>query len=76
MKLESMNKKTTLLLIFSICSTFLIGQKKEYVVDKSNCRDGEKIEYCQTHKKMNELLSDPQRLKEHLAYEKEIQGLI
>ena len=76
MKLESMNKKTTLLLIFSICSTFLIGQKKEYVVDKSNCRDGEKIEYCQTHKKMNELLSDPQRLKEHLDYEKEIQGLI
>jgi PKD repeat protein len=73
---KAMNKKTILSFIFSICTAFLFGQKKEQIVDLSNCRDGEKIEYCHTHKKMNEFLSDPKKLKEYQEYEDEIQGII
>ena len=72
-----MNKKNTLLtLIFSICSLFIFGQKEVYKINKQNCRESENIEYCQTHLKMNEYLSNPQNLKDHLAYETEIKSYI
>ncbi len=72
-----MNKKITLLtFIFSICSLIIYGQKEVYKVNKQNCREGENIEYCQTHLKMNEYISNPQNLQEHIAYEAEIQSYI
>lgn len=72
-----MNKNNTLLIfIFSISSLFLFGQKETYQVNKQNCREGENIEYCQTHLKMNEYLKDPKNLKDYLAYEAEIDRIV
>lgn len=48
-----------------ICSNFLISstsfaqQTPTRVIDQRNCREGESVEYCTTHKKMKELLKDP-----------------
>ena len=72
-----MDKKNTLLIfIFSLSSILLFGQNEIYKVNKQNCREGEDVEYCQTHLKMNEYLSNPQNLKDYLAYEAEIQNTI
>lgn len=45
-------------------SSYSQTQKRE--IDKSNCREGETIEYCITHKKMKELLSNPENTQENL----------
>ena len=36
-------------------------------IDLSNCRDGESVEYCKTHKLMNKLKEDPEFVKEYNA---------
>ena len=33
-------------------------------IDLSNCRDGENVEYCKTHKVMNELKKNPEFLRQ------------
>ncbi len=74
---RTMNKTSTyitfLYLLISICS---FGQTSEYVVNRQNCRDGENVEYCQTHLKMQELLKDPVRQQEYLKYQAEQAQLI
>ncbi|MES2798432.1 MAG: M43 family zinc metalloprotease [Bacteroidota bacterium] len=40
-------------------SAFSFAQQTSRVLDKQNMRDGENVEYCVTHKKLNELLQDP-----------------
>jgi len=36
-------------------------------IDLSNCRDGESVEYCKTHKLMNKLKEDPEFVREYNA---------
>jgi PKD repeat protein len=52
-------------------TSILFGQTP--VIDKSNCREGENVEYCTSHKKMEERLKDLEALKmykeEQKAYE-------
>ena len=40
-----------------------IGSK---TIDPTNCRDGENVEYCKTHKLMNKLKEDPEAYKQFL----------
>ncbi len=40
----------------SLFSQF-VGSK---TIDPANCRDGENVEYCKTHKLMNKLKKDPE----------------
>ena len=35
-------------------------------IDFSNCRDGEDVEYCKTHKLMNKFKKDPEFLREFM----------
>ena len=66
---------------FLVCSTllystFFFGQQNSTrVIDPTNCRAGESVEYCATHKKMQELLKDPverQKFEEYKALQKEV----
>ncbi len=54
MKLSYLLTTLVTVLVFN----FLNAQKRAF--DPTNARDGENIEYCLQHKKMAELLSDPQ----------------
>ena len=56
---------TFILMIFqvSIFSQNSIPKK----IDLSNCRDGESVEYCKTHKLMNKLKEDPEFVREYNA---------
>jgi PKD repeat protein len=49
-----------LCLLLSLSSFAQISQR---TIDKTNCREGEEVEYCLTHKKMHELLKDPANQK-------------
>jgi PKD repeat protein len=49
------------------------GQNVKSYVDKSNCRDGESVEYCHTHKKLQELMKNPAAAKS-IAESNEIQN--
>lgn len=51
-------KKTTLLLAGSFIFSALTGLAQRQI-DQSNCREGENVEYCITHKKMADLKKDP-----------------
>ena len=42
------------------------------VIDPTNTRDGESVEYCITHKKMNELIQDPEYRKSRANAELEL----
>ena len=59
---------------FLVCSTllystFFFGQQiSTRVIDPTNCRAGESVEYCTTHKKMQELLKDPVERKKFEEY--------
>ena len=46
------------------------------VLDKSNTRDGESVEYCITHKKMQEALSDPAKAKQYQKEQAEFEALL
>jgi PKD repeat protein len=45
------------------------------IIDKTNCRDGEKVEYCKTHKVMHGLKTDPEFLKSYVADQKELKRI-
>ena len=55
----------SLLLAFS--PFFLSAQ-----IDMSNVRDGESVEYCKTHKKMNELMQNPSFYQQYLQDQQEM----
>lgn len=57
-------KKSTLLLITGLLAGGSVFAQ-ERVLDKGNMREGENVEYCTTHKKMNELLSDPVKAQQY-----------
>lgn len=46
------------------------------VLDKSNMRDGEDVEYCITHKKMAELLADPAYAKQYAKEKAEFEAMM
>ena len=52
-------KKYYLSLVITIVSFLSFSQELKsnvtHQIDKGNCREGEDIEYCLTHKKMSEL---------------------
>lgn len=54
-----MKKQFYSLLAISLISMGSFAQKPERVLDKSNMREGEHVEYCTTHKKLAELRKDP-----------------
>lgn len=49
----------SLLGIFLLSAAWSFGQQQDRVLDKSNMREGEHVEYCTSHKKMAELKKDP-----------------
>ncbi len=60
-----MKKELSTLLTLTLCLSFsAFSQTHERTLDKENMRPGEQVEYCITHKKMNQLLSDPVRAKQ------------
>ena len=65
-----MKRNTTLLIGFSIF-TALLGNTQTNTFDTKNARDGENVEYCITHKKMNELKSNPEYLKAWIKEQEE-----
>lgn len=52
----------------------LFGQKT--VIDWTNVREGESVEYCITHKKMNELYKNPEFQKSRDKQEAELQQIL
>ena len=56
------------LLNLSVFSNFYSQEIPTRVIEPSNCREGETVEYCTTHKKMQELLSDPSQKSKQLEY--------
>ncbi|MDG1239166.1 MAG: M43 family zinc metalloprotease [Flavobacteriales bacterium] len=56
---------TFLLMIFQM--SFISQNSILKKIDLSNCRDGESVEYCKTHKLMNKLKEDPEFVKEYNA---------
>lgn len=43
------------------------AQVKSHKIDPTNCREGESVEYCTEHKKMNELMKNPAFMKIYAA---------
>ena len=61
-KTVTMKIINTLSIIFTLLITPIIfGQTT--VIDKSNCREGENVEYCTSHKKMKARLQNPDALR-------------
>lgn len=55
--------------IFGVCLLLTFSsfsQTQERTIDQSNCREGESVEYCITHKKMKEFLKDPENAQKYL----------
>ena len=50
----------TLPTLFCLITSFSFSQA---TIDPTNCRDGENVEYCRTHHRMNELKQNPAFLK-------------
>jgi PKD repeat protein len=72
-----MNKLNILFTVLSfLITTVILGQNDNQTINLKNCREGEKIEYCQTHIKMQELLQDPIRLQEYIKYNAEQENII
>lgn len=60
-----MKKQLSTVLTLTLClSHSVFSQTSGRKLDQGNMRQGEHVEYCTTHKKMNQLLSDPQRAKQ------------
>ena len=49
-----------------------IGSK---TIDPTNCRDGENVEYCKTHKLMNKLKEDPEAYRQFLEEQMELKKI-
>ena len=62
-----MKLSTTLILL--LLNLFIFSQSK---IDRSNCRDGENVEYCKTHKMMNKLKNNPSFYKQFLKDQEEL----
>ncbi len=62
----------TALVLFAVNKPF--AQKR--IIDVSNARDGEAVEYCVTHKKMNELLLNPEYKKSREKAEMEHNAIL
>ncbi|MDR0802688.1 M43 family zinc metalloprotease [Fluviicola sp.] len=54
-----MKKNFYALLGISLLTSWSFAQKPERVLDKTNMREGEHVEFCVTHKKLAELKKDP-----------------
>ena len=46
------------------------------IIDYSNCRDGENVEYCKTHKLMNKLKKDPEAHRQFLENQLELKKIV
>lgn len=66
----------TLLGISLLSTTWSFAQQQGRILDKSNMRDGEDVEYCITHKKMNELKANPQFAKEYAKEQAAFESLM
>ena len=66
----------SLLGISLLCTTWSFAQQQGRILDKSNMRDGEDVEYCITHKKMNELKANPQFAKEYAKEQAAFESLM
>lgn len=72
-----MKRKFYSLLSIALFSASVYGQESTRLLDKGNMREGEHVEYCIQHKKMNELKQDPQMAamiqaaQQQLAYEEQ-----
>jgi PKD repeat protein len=66
------------LILFSAVVLFLANKPfaQNNVVNPSNTREGESVEYCITHKKMNELLQDPEYRKAREKAELELKAML
>lgn len=51
--------------LFTSFSYYAQNQNHNHTIDLSNTRDGEAVEYCTTHKKMNAVLSDPAKAAQY-----------
>ena len=66
----------SLLGISLLFTTWSFAQQQGRILDKSNMRDGEDVEYCITHKKMNELKANPQFAKEYAKEQAAFESLM
>lgn len=51
-------------LVISVILIALNGKTQQTLIDKSNCRDGEQVEYCIQHKMQRALLNNPAYLEQ------------
>lgn len=69
-----MKKRFSTLLTLTLClSNPVFSQHSERKLDKENMRDGEHVEYCITHKKMNAFLSNPEHAKQFAREQQEFE---
>jgi len=66
----------SLLGISLLSATWSFGQQQDRLLDKSNMREGEHVEYCTTHKKMNELKSNPEFAKQYAKDQEAFENLM
>jgi len=59
-------KKFTLVALSLLILNISFSQTIQRVLDKGNMRDGETVEYCSQHKRMQELLKDPAMMEIYL----------
>ena len=67
---------STLLTLTLFVSGSVFSQNHNHQLDKENMRPGEQVEYCTTHKKMNQLLSDPARAKQYAKEQQAFEDLL
>ncbi|MNK00431.1 Pregnancy-associated plasma protein-A [compost metagenome] len=72
-----MKKQFSTLLTLILCvSNSVFSQTQERKLNKQNMRDGEHIEYCRTHTKMNELMANPEFAKQYAKDQQEFEQLM
>jgi PKD repeat protein len=71
-------KNKILLLISIISLSFFqsLNAQQKVSFDPTNAREGENVEYCQSHKKMAELMKDPAYAKARQEQEAELQNIL
>ena len=72
-----MKKQFSTLLTLTLCvSGSVFSQNTGKKLDKQNMREGEHVEYCTTHKKMNELMANPDYAKQYAKDQLEFENLL
>lgn len=72
-----MKKQFSTLLGLTLCvSSSVFAQNDERQLDKQNMRQGEDVEYCITHKKMNQLLANPEFAKQYAKDQEEFENAL